>query len=102
MPSTATYPAWREPGPNAEFQFNLEAWNELPEEYRLAVDLASRATNLDAAAQYDARNFAIFEEIAARDPDFNAIFRNWSNFRKGIQEWHGLAEAAMINYQSVL
>ena len=125
------YPAWWEPGPNAEFQFNLEAWNELPEEYRLAVDLAARATNLDAVAQYDAKNFAalqelkthdiqilpfpedfmqaaeteafaIFEEIAARDPDFNAIFRNWSDFREGIREWHGLAEAAMINYQSVL
>ena len=125
------YPAWWEPGPNAEFQFNLEAWNELPEEYRLAVDLAARATNLDAVAQYDAKNFAalqelkthdiqilpfpddfmqaaeteafaIFEEIAARDPDFNAIFRNWSDFREGIREWHGLAEAAMINYQSAL
>ena len=125
------YPAWWEPGAHAEFQVNLEAWNELPEEYQAAVELAALASNVVATARYDAKNaealqelkthdieilpfpddfmqaaetasFAIYEAIAARDPDFNAIFRNWNAFRMSIQEWFGLSEAAMTNYRSVL
>ena len=42
------------------------------------------------------------EDGDSRDPDFNAIFRNWNAFRMSIQEWSGLSEAAMTNYQSVL
>ena len=121
------YPAWWEPGANAEIQINLEAWNELPEEYQLAVDLASRATNLDVVAHYDAKNalalqalkthdieilpfpedliqaasataFAIYENLAANDADFNTIYRNWSEFRVTVQEWHRLAETTYNNY----
>ena len=93
------YPAWWEPGAHAEFQINLEAWNELPEEYQAAVELAALASNIVVTARYDAKNaealqelkthdiqivpfpddflqaaeiesFAIYEAIAARDPDF--------------------------------
>ena len=95
------------------------------------MELAALASNIVVTARYDAKNaealqelkrhdiqivpfpddflqaaeiasFAIYEAIAARDPDFNAIFRNWNAFRMSIQEWFGLSEAAMTNYQSVL
>ncbi len=125
------YPGWWEPGPSLEVQINLEEWNALPAEYQEVVRCAAVTANMNMMATYDAKNlpalqqlqtedlqlqrfpddvmqaaetesFAMYEEIAATDEDFNTIFRAWSQFRSDIQAWHGLAESAMTSYQSVL
>jgi TRAP-type mannitol/chloroaromatic compound transport system substrate-binding protein len=125
------YPGWWEPGPTLEVQVNLDEWNGLPEEYQAAIAAAANVANTNMMATYDAKNipalaelmssdvvlspfpddvlqaaegeaFAMYEEIAASDPDFSSILSSWSEFRSGIQGWHGLAEAAMTSYQSIL
>lgn len=125
------YPGWWEPGPTLEVQINLDEWNALPEEYQQVVRCAAGAANMNMMASYDAKNpqalqqikqedlqllpfpddvmqaaeaesFAMFEEIAAGDTDFNSIFANWSQFRSDIQAWHGLAEASMTGYSAMM
>ena len=125
------YPGWWEPGPTLEVQVNLDEWNGLPEEYQAAIATAANVANTNMMATYDVKNipalaelmssdvvlspfpddvmqaaegeaFAMYDEIAASDPDFSSILSSWSEFRSGIQGWHGLAEAAMTSYQSIL
>lgn len=43
-------------------------------------------------------SFEIFDENAANNTDFKSIFDQWSTFREGIQQWHGLAEQSYLNY----
>lgn len=126
------YPGWWEPAASLEVQINLDEWNALPEEYQEVVRCAATMANMNMMATYDAKNppalqllrqeedvqllpfpddvlqaaeaeaFGMYEETAAADPDFSAIFASWSQFRSEIQAWHGLAEAAMISYQTLM
>jgi TRAP-type mannitol/chloroaromatic compound transport system substrate-binding protein len=121
------YPGWWEPGPSLEVQINLSEWDKLPEEYQEIVRTAAYVANMTMMARYDAKNpaalaallesdielrqfpddvlaeseaasFALFDEFAQADTDFNTIFAQWKTFREGIQGWHGLAETAMLAY----
>jgi len=122
------YPGWWEPGPTLEVQIGLGEWEQLPSPYQRAVEAAAKAANLGMMARYDAVNPAalaelvdsgkvelrpfpddvmqaastaseeLLDEIAADDSDFGAILEPWRDFRDRIQEWHGLAEAAVINF----
>jgi len=42
--------------------------------------------------------FELYDEFSKADPDFASIFKDWLAFRNSIQEWHGLAETAYLNY----
>ncbi len=122
------YPGWWDPGSSVEVQINLDEWNKLPEQYQEALKSAAYETNLRVTARYDARNpaalhrlindggvqlrpfsddilnaaeesaFALFEETAAADTDFASIYKEWNDFRKAIQSWHGLAERGYLQY----
>lgn len=121
------YPGWWEPGPSLEVQINLNEYNALPEEYKEIIRTASYVANTTMMARYDAQNpaalqallesdielrpfpddfmqaaeqaaFELYDELAANDADYNAIFTEWKAFRDGIQAWHGLAESAMLQY----
>ena len=122
------YPGWWEPGATVELEINLDAWNELPEEYQVIVEVAAYETNMTMLARYNALNppalqrlfdevdltllpfprevmraceeeaFLLYEEIAASDSDFKSILQEWVRFRDAIQAWHGLAETAYMNY----
>lgn len=122
------YPGWWEPGTTLELEINLEAWNALPEEYRVIVQMASYEANMMTMARYDALNapalqrlfnesnltllpfprdvmraseeeaFALYTDLAASDSDFRTIMRHWIQFRDQVQAWHGLAETAYMNY----
>ena len=122
------YPGWWEPGPSLEIQVNLDEWNKLPEQYQEVLKTAAFAANATMMARYDAKNpaalsrlvndaditmlpfpddvmqaaeesaFGLYDDIAADDADFAAIFKEWSAFREAIQAWHGLAERGYLQY----
>ena len=117
------HPGWWEPGSTLEVEFTLEAWNELPEEYQIAVELAAKSANQGMMARYDVLNsqdlpkvqeFAtilpfnddlmtafktateeVLDELAAENGKFGEILGPWREFRDQIQAWHALAETSM-------
>jgi len=118
------HPGWWEPGSTLEVQMPLTLWNELPEEYQAAVEVAAKSANIGTMARYDVLNtrdlqvvkeFAtilqfsdelllafkeenenVLDDVAANNPQFADILGPWRQFRDGIQEWHGLAETSML------
>ncbi len=122
------HPGWWEPGTALEVQFPLSAWNELPEEYKAAIEAAAAYTNMNTLAQYDTLNpqdlqtikgFAeirefnteimsafkeetenVLDSIAADDSRFAAILGPWRDYRDSVAEWHGLAEKSYLNQQT--
>jgi TRAP-type mannitol/chloroaromatic compound transport system substrate-binding protein len=121
------YPGWWEPGPTLEVEVNLNEWNNLPVEYQEAVKSAAFEANVIMMARYDARNnealqrlvdggtklrgysteileaaekaaFELYDEFAAKDADFKAIFEQWKAFRDRIFAWHNINEGGMSRY----
>lgn len=121
------YPGWWEPGPSLEVQINLEKWNELPAEYQEIVKTACYEANMTMLATYDAKNqealqeiiaggtqflpysdeilaaaeaasFELFDEFAAADADFKAIYEPWKTFRSQIYAWHNFNEASFTSF----
>jgi TRAP-type mannitol/chloroaromatic compound transport system substrate-binding protein len=121
------YPGWWEPGPTLEVQINLDEWNNLPPIYQEVIKSAAFEANMTMLARYDARNnealqrllgegvqlraysqeildaaeaasFALYDELAAGDADFKAIYEPWKAFREGIYAWHNINEGGMSRY----
>jgi TRAP-type mannitol/chloroaromatic compound transport system substrate-binding protein len=121
------YPGWWEPGPSLEVEINLNKWNELPKEYQEIVKTAAFEANLTMLARYDAKNhealkrlvdagvkltpyspeimeaaekasFQLYDEFAAKDADFKALFEPWKEFRTGVYEWHKINETGFTSY----
>lgn len=121
------YPGWWEPGPTLEFQVNLNEWNKLPPEYQEAIRTATIEANLIMLARYDARNNealdrlvkegvklraysdeilaaaekatnSLFDEFAAQDADFKAIFETWKAFRDRLYAWNTINEGSFERY----
>lgn len=125
------YPGWWEPGPTLEVQIPLDKWNGLPAEYQEVIRSAAAQANVDMMAAYDAKNpaafaqileggtdvrpfpddimqaaetaaFELYDEFAAADPDFQTVLDNWNQYRTQVQDWFGIAERGMLNYESVV
>ena len=122
------YPAWWEPCSTLEIEINLKAWNTLPEEYQVIMQMATYEANMMTLARYDVQNplalqrlfnetdltllpfpkevmlaseevaFELYAEFAAKDSDFKTVMQDWIKFRDRVQAWHGLAETAYMNY----
>lgn len=121
------YPGWWEPGPSLEVEVNLNEWNKLPAEYQEAIKSAAFEANTIMMARYDARNnealqrlidggtklrpysteileaaekaaFELYDEFAAKDADFKAVFEQWKAFREKILAWHNINEGGMARY----
>ncbi|MBT8207792.1 MAG: ABC transporter substrate-binding protein [Acidimicrobiia bacterium] len=118
------HPGWWEPGSTLEVEFPLSLWNELPEEYQVAIELAAKSANIGMMARYDVLNsqdlakveeFAeirefpaelmtafktetesVLDDVAAGDAKFAEILGPWREFRDQVQKWHALAEASML------
>lgn len=123
------HPGWWEPGSTLEVQFPLTAWNELPEEYKIAIELASKSANLGMMATYDVLNatdlnkvleFAevrefpaevmtafktesesVLDSIAASNGRFGEILGPWREFRDTQTKWFALAESSMLRAQQL-
>jgi TRAP-type mannitol/chloroaromatic compound transport system substrate-binding protein len=123
------YPGWWEPGPSLEVQINLDQWNGLPVEYQEIIKTAAVEANTTMLSRYDARNnqalqsllgqgvqlraysqeilaaaeaesFTLYDELAAKDADFAAIYEEWKKFREGIYAWHNINEGGFSRYYS--
>ncbi len=121
------YPGWWEPGSTLEVQINLDQWNQLPEVYQQIVRTAAFEANLEMLARYETRNnealqrlvdggvqlreysaeimtaaqeatFDLYDEFAASDADFKAIYDDWRGFRDRIYAWNQLNQGAFERF----
>jgi TRAP-type mannitol/chloroaromatic compound transport system substrate-binding protein len=121
------YPGWWEPGATLEVQINLNEWNKLPPQYQEVIQTAAYESNTIMLARYDSRNnqalqsliengvqlrpysqeilqaaekasFALYDESAAKDADFKAVYEQWQQFRDRIYAWHKLNEGSFTNF----
>ncbi|ERN42369.1 TRAP-type mannitol/chloroaromatic compound transport system, periplasmic component [Rubidibacter lacunae KORDI 51-2] len=121
------YPGWWEPSGQASFYFNLNAWNELPSSYRLALQTAAAEAHTHIMASYDARNpealqrlvdrgvelvrfsdeimtsarqiaFDLYEEIAAKDKSYQKVYQAWQQFRSNSNRWFSTSELSYTDF----
>jgi TRAP-type mannitol/chloroaromatic compound transport system substrate-binding protein len=121
------YPGWWEPGSTFEIQINLNEWKKLPPQYQDAIKTAAYEANATMLARYDARNnqalqnliksgvqlrpysqkilqaaekasFTLYDEFAAKDAEFKAVYEQWKQFRDRIYAWHKLNENSFTNF----
>jgi TRAP-type mannitol/chloroaromatic compound transport system substrate-binding protein len=121
------YPGWWEPGATLEMQVNLNEWNKLPPQYQEVIKTASYESNATMLARYDARNnealqsllssgtqvrpyseeilqaaskaaFALYDDFAAKDADFKAVYEPWKQFRDRIYAWDKLNQGSFTNF----
>lgn len=121
------YPGWWEPGSTLEVQINLDQWNQLPEVYQQIVRTAAFEANLEMLSRYETRNnealqrlvddgvqlreysaeimtaaqeatFDLYDEFAASDADFKAIYDDWRGFRDRIYAWSQLNQGAFERF----
>ena len=126
------YPGWWEPGSTLEIEVNLDEWNKLPEEYQEVIKVATFEAGSIMLARYEARNgaalqrmvdggtllrrysdeimqaayeatMALYDEFAASDADFKAIYDPWLAFRESVISWNKFNEGAFstFNYTTV-
>jgi TRAP-type mannitol/chloroaromatic compound transport system substrate-binding protein len=125
------YPGWWEPGATLEMQVNLNEWNKLPSQYQEVIKTASYESNATMLARYDARNnealqsllssgtqvrpyseeilqaaskaaFALYDDFAAKDADFKAVYEPWKQFRDRIYAWDKLNQGSFTNFVYIL
>ena len=121
------YPGWWEPCSMYHIMVNLEKWASLPKAYQEAMISAAREANIDMVAEYDAKNrlalqrlkaagvklhkysdeimkgaykaaTELYEEEAAKNPKFKAIYDEWKKFRTEEAQWFALSELAMSEF----
>ncbi len=122
------YPGWWEPGPTLEVQIGLSEYEGLPEIYQQIIQAAAFKANTIMMARYDRLNpeafaqieansaitvlpypddvqtaardesLALYDELAAADPDFKTLLDSWSVYRESAARWFGIAEASITNF----
>jgi TRAP-type mannitol/chloroaromatic compound transport system substrate-binding protein len=121
------YPGWWEPGSTLEVQINLDEWNKLPEVYQQMVRTAAFEANLEMLSRYETRNnealerlvasgvqlrgfsdeimtaaqeatFDLYDEFAAQDADFKAIYEDWRGFRDRVYAWNQLNQGSFERF----
>ena len=115
------YPGWWEGGPVLNNMFNLQAWNDLPDNYKAILTSASALANTTMMARYDALNPGAlkqlvgegavlrpfsqeilqasyeaaketYEEISAANPAFKKIYDAQLEYKKDAYLWMQLSE----------
>ena len=106
---------------------NQKKWDELPPEYKAAIEAASAETNIHMTAQYDTKNpqamrrlvatgtqlrpfprpvmeaaykaaFELYDELAAKSPHFKRIYEPWRAYREDQYLWFRVAENTFDNF----
>src|ERR1700674_175554 len=121
------YPGWWEGGPELDLLVSIKAWEELPPEYKSALEAACAEANGDMVAKYDAGNppalnrwlgnraqllpfsneimaasYAaaneLYEETAAKNAKFKKVYEPWKAFRDEQIAWFAIAENRFDNF----
>ena len=121
------YPGWHEPGSILEFVVNKDSLEALPKDLQAIVRFASRAANQDMLDEYTARNNAalqslvdehgvqlrrlpddvllalwhgaqvVMQELVGADPMAAKVYASYSDFYKGVRNYHHISEQAYLN-----
>ena len=115
------YPGWWEGGPQVSMYVNLDQWNALPKHYQVAFELACAEAHTAMLARYDAENpralkrlvakgavlrafprdvmeaaykiaFEMYDDIAAKNPNFKTVYDSWKPFLDETGLWFRVAE----------
>jgi TRAP-type mannitol/chloroaromatic compound transport system substrate-binding protein len=121
------FPAWWEPSAQLSLFVGKKAWDALPDSYKAVLNTAAESVNQWMICAYDTRNpkvykklvgsgtklnvfpnslminahqiaFKLYDEEAAKNPQFKKIYDSWRKYRLDITAWHGTAEVAMQNF----
>jgi TRAP-type mannitol/chloroaromatic compound transport system substrate-binding protein len=121
------YPGWWEGTAQLDMLVNLDKWNALPKAYQAALEAACADANTWVMAKYDAQNpaalrrlvangtqlrpfsreimqesykiaFEIYEELAAKNPKFKAVYEPWKAFREDQYLWFRVGENTFDNF----
>jgi TRAP-type mannitol/chloroaromatic compound transport system substrate-binding protein len=121
------YPGWWEGSAQLSICVNLKLWRSLPKSYQEALETACAEANSLMLARYDAGNTAalrrlvaggaqlrafprpvmeacykaaheVYEELAAKSPDFRKIYASWLKFRGEQYLWFRVAENTFDNF----
>jgi TRAP-type mannitol/chloroaromatic compound transport system substrate-binding protein len=117
-------PGWHEPGTANELTINLKAWNSLPKEIQVMIEMCAYKLNVDNMAEFDAKNNEyldkilalgkvelrqfpaavikelhtvaekINQEVADSDPDARKLYESYKKFRDGVRKYFNLSEVA--------
>ncbi|MFK7975259.1 MAG: TRAP transporter substrate-binding protein [Halioglobus sp.] len=126
------YPGWHEPGSILEFVVNKDSLEALPEDLQAIVKYASRASNQEMLDEYTARNNAALQslindhnvqlrrlpddvlhalwkssqkvmgELVESDPMAAKVYESYSEFYKGVRNYHHISEQAYINVRDTV
>ncbi|HYE49474.1 MAG TPA: TRAP transporter substrate-binding protein DctP, partial [Azospirillaceae bacterium] len=121
------YPGWWEAGPTVSMLVNLQQWEALPKHYKAILEQACAEADVQMTAKYDAQNpgalkrlvaagaqlrpyprevlaacykaaFELYDETAARNPNFKKIYEPWKAFREEAYLWFRVAENTLDNF----
>ena len=121
------YPGWWEGGPELDLFVNQKAYDELPKEYKAALEGACYEANVDMVAKYDSLNPAalkkllaagvklqpfsneimaacykatteVYEDIASKNAKFKKVYEPWKAFRADAVSWFQVAENRFDNF----
>jgi TRAP-type mannitol/chloroaromatic compound transport system substrate-binding protein len=121
------YPGWWEPGPTLTALVNRSAWQRLPSEYQAMFATACCEANLTMLSRYDSLNAealqrlqkgstqlefygdailsaardaseALFADIGRGDAAFAALYKEWGQFRRQVQDWNRINELSFANF----
>jgi len=121
------YPGWWEGGPQLENWVNAKAWDALPAEFKMMVEVASGNSMMDMMARYDGKNaaalkqlvgggaklfpfpkdlmdsafkesMALYSDLSAKNPNWKKVYEDFANFRRDVNLWFRFTEATFDNY----
>ncbi|MEE8058953.1 MAG: TRAP transporter substrate-binding protein [Pseudomonadales bacterium] len=121
------YPGWHEPGPTLELLVNKDAFESLPKDLQVMVEVAARYANQDMLDEYTARNHTSFmqlqdnqhiefrrlpddviralhkasdeylQALVEQDEMTKKVYKSWKAYADGVRNYHHISEQAYIN-----
>ena len=120
------YPGWHEPGPSIECIINKNAYDSMPEDLRLIIDISCKAINIDMLSDYTAKNNLalqflkskdikilkfpdevliklkgiskeILTEISKTDSITQEVYNSYMKFNENVSPWTDISDKAYLN-----
>jgi len=115
------HPGWWEPSSTIALYINIDAWNKLPDSYKIAIELAAKNANISMLSMYNNQNAIalnslidkgvkvkrfpdeiieqakieskiIFNEYAQNNEDFRKIYNHWNDYRTTMKDWNDISK----------